>query len=302
MKIVQAIIASVNDGQAEKYGVTLDVLQSLADSYDPQVHEARIVISHDIRPKAPAYGRVRTLRVENGDLIAEIAVDELLLTWLKAELFKKPSIGYYKPDHPDNPKPGQYYLDHVALLGAETPALKSLYGIDLKNLSATTLVEIDGEHYPYEITIMENDTELVQLKALYEKSKEEFAELSSRYAELEAEVKTLRQAQSAAKIMQSLDIEIDEQLLLDVLSLIDISDHPKVEALLKAVKGAVIENDSTELVKHSVTADTELVKHSANTQPQTESERIHKEVLALVKAKGISYTEALHTLIAQQTT
>ena len=40
--------------------------------------------------------------------------------------FPKRSTAFYTPDHPQNPKPGVWYLRHVAFLGAQPPAVKGL--------------------------------------------------------------------------------------------------------------------------------------------------------------------------------
>jgi hypothetical protein len=43
-----------------------------------------------------------------------------------AKLFKKRSASFYPPGHPSNPKPGNWYLRHVAFLGAQPPAIAGL--------------------------------------------------------------------------------------------------------------------------------------------------------------------------------
>jgi hypothetical protein len=40
--------------------------------------------------------------------------------------FKKRSASFYPPGHPSNPKPGNWYLRHVAFLGAQPPAIAGL--------------------------------------------------------------------------------------------------------------------------------------------------------------------------------
>jgi hypothetical protein len=101
-------------------------LAATAAAYDPAFGEAPIVVGH---PKldAPAYGWVRALRAEGGDLVAEPhQVEPAFAEMVAAGRFKKISASFYAPQHPSNPKPGSYYLKHVGFLGAAAPAVKGL--------------------------------------------------------------------------------------------------------------------------------------------------------------------------------
>lgn len=101
-------------------------LAATAAAYDPALGEAPIVVGH---PKldAPAYGWVRALRAEGGDLVAEPhQVEPAFAEMVQAGRFKKISASFYTPSHPSNPKPGAFYLKHVGFLGAAAPAVKGL--------------------------------------------------------------------------------------------------------------------------------------------------------------------------------
>ncbi|MCA3366160.1 MAG: peptidase [Roseomonas sp.] len=101
-------------------------LAATAAAYDPAFGEAPIVVGH---PKldAPAYGWVRALRAEGGDLVAEPhQVEPAFAEMVQAGRFKKISASFYTPNHPSNPKPGAFYLKHVGFLGAAAPAVKGL--------------------------------------------------------------------------------------------------------------------------------------------------------------------------------
>lgn len=106
-------------------------LQELADTYSPrELHEAPLTIGHlsdypDTR--IPAWGWVDKA-VRNGRSfsvhIAEFS--DALRESMDAGHFKKFSIGAWPPDHPSNPTPGKWHLNHVAILGAVPPHNKGL--------------------------------------------------------------------------------------------------------------------------------------------------------------------------------
>lgn len=102
-----------------------DDLRATAEAYDPNLHEAPLVIGH---PKTddPAYGWVQS--VSYADVLGAVPhqVDTAFAEMVNAGRFKKVSASFYKPDSPNNPKPGVYYLRHVGFLGAQPPAVKGL--------------------------------------------------------------------------------------------------------------------------------------------------------------------------------
>lgn len=103
-----------------------DDVRGIAESYDPKVHEAPIVVGHP-KGDAPAYGWVQGLGFTEGDLEAVPAqVDPDFAELVKAGRFKHVSASLYSPDSPSNPTPGSYYLRHVGFLGAQPPAIKGL--------------------------------------------------------------------------------------------------------------------------------------------------------------------------------
>lgn len=102
------------------------VVEAIAESYDPALYEAPLVVGH---PKldAPAYGWVERLTVEDGQLVAvPKQVDPAFAEMVEAGRFKSRSAKFFHPDDPANPTPGQYYLKHIGFLGAQAPAVKGL--------------------------------------------------------------------------------------------------------------------------------------------------------------------------------
>lgn len=101
-------------------------MQQIAESYDPALHEAPIVVGHPTTD-APAYGWGKALSARNGVLFAEPQqVDADFAGMVNAGRFKKISASIFMPDTPGNPTPGKFYLRHIGFLGAQPPAVKGL--------------------------------------------------------------------------------------------------------------------------------------------------------------------------------
>lgn len=102
-------------------------LAATANAYDPEKHEAPIVIGHPEHDD-PAWGWIKSLRATKNDLEAEpVQVDPVFTEMVKTGRFKKISSSFYSPTSPNNPVPGVYYLRHVGFLGAQPPAVKGLH-------------------------------------------------------------------------------------------------------------------------------------------------------------------------------
>ena len=105
-----------------------EMLQSVADNYQPDTHEAPAVIGHP-KDNHPAYAWVESLSFDEGEgvLYANFnQVEPQFEQLIKDGRFKKRSASFYPPNHPSNPKAGTPYLRHVGFLGAQPPAVKGL--------------------------------------------------------------------------------------------------------------------------------------------------------------------------------
>lgn len=101
-------------------------LCAMAQTYDPAKHEAPVVAGHPATD-APAYGWIKSLRAEGGNLFAEPhQLDPAFCELVSQHRYKKISPAFYSPGTPGNPVPGQFYLKHVGFLGAVPPAVKGL--------------------------------------------------------------------------------------------------------------------------------------------------------------------------------
>lgn len=110
-------------------GVALSFSESdliaTAKAYDPAKHEAPFTIGHP-KDDLPAYAWVGALNYADGLEAAPQQIDPAFAEMVERGAFKKISASFYAPDSPSNPVPGVYYLRHVALLGAQAPAVKGL--------------------------------------------------------------------------------------------------------------------------------------------------------------------------------
>lgn len=118
--------------QTSAQGITREFTKSdlsqIAQSYDPGVHEAPIRIGHEDNDKVPAWGWVKGVKLKGDELYAEIDFSPLAEDYIKNGLYKKVSASFYSPESKINPEPGKWSLRHVALLGAQPPAVKGLKG------------------------------------------------------------------------------------------------------------------------------------------------------------------------------
>lgn len=112
-------------GTVHNFGAA-DVAGMVA-AYDPALREAPLTVGHPAH-NLPAYGWVKDLGVNGaGNLVMNThQVQPQFAEMVDAKLFKKRSASFYPPSHPNNPKPGNWYLRHVAFLGAQPPAIAGL--------------------------------------------------------------------------------------------------------------------------------------------------------------------------------
>lgn len=117
-------------------------LQRMAQAYDPSQREAPLTVGHPAH-NLPAYGFVQRLVVNDAGRLAmdPHQVEPQFAEMVQAGRFKKRSAAFYSPQHPNNPKPGAWYLRHVAFLGAQPPAVSGLKDIEFS--------EGDGEGLVY---------------------------------------------------------------------------------------------------------------------------------------------------------
>lgn len=124
-----------NNGVTKSY--SLSDLNFIAESYNPQVLEAPIVIGHP-KSNAPAYGWIQSLKVVGDRLIAKgkDIVPEFFDA-VKKGLFKKRSVSLDKDGK----------LLHVGFLGAAIPAVQGLSDIQFSDSDTNESIEFGTEDY-----------------------------------------------------------------------------------------------------------------------------------------------------------
>ncbi|MFN3319944.1 MAG: peptidase [Allorhizobium sp.] len=118
------------DSRGRSFTFSDDDLSAIAAKYDPALSHAPIVVGHP-KEDAPAYGWVKSIAFRDGKLVVEAEdIEPQFADLVKAGRFRQRSASFFPPDHPNNPKPGQYYLRHVGFLGAAAPAVKGLKAVE----------------------------------------------------------------------------------------------------------------------------------------------------------------------------
>jgi len=118
----------------------LDKLNEIANSYDPKIFKGKIVLGHSTdaafmsgrvpSDKIPAHGTIEKAYVQGDKLRALVEVADDAVNWIKEKHFTDRSVALYSPSSPYSPKQGEYYIRHLALLGAAPPAIKGLQPLD----------------------------------------------------------------------------------------------------------------------------------------------------------------------------
>lgn len=163
---------------------TNEDLDQLVESYNLGVHEAPIRIGHEDKgDKTPAWGWVKKVFREGANLFAEVEFVPQMKEFIKDGLYKKVSASFYHPNSPVNPSQGKWSLRHVAVLGAEPPAVKGLKGFAYSeeemvfdcseeqsiDEAISKSIEENPELGP---TLNEEETPMVKMKEKIDKEKE----------------------------------------------------------------------------------------------------------------------------------
>lgn len=138
------------DGRPVEF--TEAILQEIAETYDPALHEAPLVIGHP-KLNGPAYGWAKSLEMRDGMLFAE--PHQVVPEFAEAanrKMYKKRSASVYLPDSPGNPVPGKHYLRHIGFLGAMPPAIKGIPDAELNFAEDDGGLALEFAEPPYALT------------------------------------------------------------------------------------------------------------------------------------------------------
>lgn len=135
----------IDDAGVERTFTAADI-KAMADGYDPALREAPLCVGHP-ESNLPAYGWVARLAVNDaGRLVMDHRqVEPQFAEMVATGRFKKRSAAFYPPQHPSNPKPGTWYLRHVAFLGAQPPAVSGLKDIQFADADQGCVCFSEGD-------------------------------------------------------------------------------------------------------------------------------------------------------------
>ena len=118
---------SQTSAQGVERSFTEKDLQQVVDTYDPEVHEAPIVLGHaGDSDSMPSFGWIKGFSRQGEDLYADVDFTDVAKDLVKDGHYRKVSVSFYSPDSAINPNPGKWSARHLALLGASPPAVKGL--------------------------------------------------------------------------------------------------------------------------------------------------------------------------------
>ncbi len=205
-KIVDVHIFSPGT-QTSAQGVTREFtkqdLKQVVESYDAGLHEAPIVIGHEMNDKVPSWGWVKGVKMKGTDLFAEVEFTPQMGGFINDGLYKKVSASFYSPESKINPEPGKWSLRHVAMLGGQPPAVKGLQGFAYSELEDGVVdfaTGVDVKLNPESVfddelgpTLKEDQSPLAQLKTTLDEARTEMAKEEQIKAEAEETLQEVQQ-------------------------------------------------------------------------------------------------------------
>lgn len=305
------------DDAGNIHTITAADLAACAAAYDPKLHEAPLCVGHPANDK-PAYGWVAKAAVQDGGrLVMDTKdVDAQFAEMVLQRKFSKRSTSFYSPTHPHNPKPGVWYLRHVAFLGAEPPAVKGLRDIQFEEqVKADSLVcfsestPTNQEHTmtPEEIAALKkkaDDAEAARIAAENE-AKQAKAQLTQ-FSEAQTTARRQADVQFAeAQITAGKLLPKDKDALLGTLAALDAAKP--VEFSEGGVKKTVAPADFVKNLVAGGKPQVQFGEHAPGgaggtrlTKDSSDAD-IDKAAKAYAADKKVSYAEAIQAVTASFT-
>lgn len=180
-------------------------LDNIVSSYDPQKHEAPVVIGHP-KDNAPAYGWIEAVKREGDILYAKMkGLIPEFVDMVKKGMFKKRSISLY----PDGA------LRHIGFLGATPPAVKGLPDFAFGDEGGLT-IEFEESDSP------QNNRKEEETMSFWERLKKRLADAGVSFSEIfgsetppvlytEADIKTKIDA-GVADVLKAKETEFSEKV------------------------------------------------------------------------------------------
>lgn len=305
---------------------SLDDLNFIAKSYNPDEDEAPIVVGHPA-DNSPAYGWVSSLEVtEDGKLVADAPDDKIhpdFLSAVREGRYKKRSISL-TPD-------GK--LRHVGFLGGAAPAVKGLADIQFSQPSST-VIEFDLDNQPAQVeekqlstdsdepSMLANITnELNQLSETVSQlnnnfSDNENSDLKSKFESLTSEINSLKSRIYKSGFEDLLENKLGAGTLTPAIKdkILAVSNYAESQNFSTDFSQDKFIKDINSLLTDLVNSFPKII-HYENFAEKPEyddksidedfsgysvdeaSKALHKKALNLMKKDSISYLSAVKSLI-----
>ncbi len=117
-------------------------LRAIAAAYNNHGQaKAPLFLGHPDRtkPRPQGLGSVLALHVHKDSLFALVEVEGRLLDLVKRGLYRYVSAGFLDASNSRNPAPGVMFLDHVAILGANPPAVWGMQPLEFREDGAAAV-------------------------------------------------------------------------------------------------------------------------------------------------------------------
>jgi len=309
---------------------SLDDLNFIAQSYNPQEDEAPIVVGHPI-DNSPAYGWVSSLEVtEDGKLVADAPDEKIHPDFLSAV-----QEGRYKKRSISLTPEGK--LRHIGFLGGAAPAVKGLADIQFSQPSST-VIEFDldsvtpgsssraetrdeGEQLNSNTSTLDNITNqlneinstIKQLNSNFSKTQNQ--ELQSKFDILSTAINSLKSKINKSEFESLLESKLGDGSLTPAIKdkLLSVSNFAEAQNFSSDFSSEKFNKDLNVLLTDLVNSFPKVIYYEnfaekpefeldkstdefANYSVDQESKALHNKALALSKKENISYLNAVKKL------
>jgi hypothetical protein len=128
----------------QKMVFTENDLEQVVNTYNPDKHEAPLIIGHDQDDGTPALGWVRKVWRKGKELWGKVELTPKAEQLIRDGVFKKVSSSFYLPEAETNPTPGNLALRHLGLVSI--PAVKGLTAFsEISESETITFTPSEGE-------------------------------------------------------------------------------------------------------------------------------------------------------------
>ena len=273
-------VGSAVDGSGTVWQISHQMLSEVAESYDPQVHVAPILINHDV--DRGNFGLVESLSFDGRSLLAvPHKVDPEFAEWVNDGRWPRLSAGFYSPDCPANPFPGMWALKEFSVV--QIPGVKGLAEPEFTEPADEGVLYFAAELSPDEMP-EETPEETPE-------TPEEDDELATVRAAVRAELRSLIEAELRAELdARRLDLEQRERALAERLAVREAD-----EADIRFLEGEVQQGfppfliPQSRVVLQALRDAQPIVFGEGDAQTQISPRGAFMEVLEGVRLQGVSF-------------